>query len=63
KLGSFSKEIGKRFHQGIREMEKRYQGGWPVNVMADYCWMFKRESSSVESCSRKAKLKEFHTSK
>jgi hypothetical protein len=41
-LGSYSEEQGERFHQDISEMERRYQGLWNVNMMADYCWCLKR---------------------
>ena len=27
-------------------MERRYQGVCGVNMMADYCWMLKRESEN-----------------
>lgn len=48
-LGAVSEEQGERFHQDIREMERRYQGRWNVNMMADYCWMLKRETSQQHS--------------
>ena len=35
--GNFSEEQGERFHQDISDMEKRYQGRWDVNFLADYC--------------------------
>lgn len=41
--GDFSDEQGERFHQDIKEMEKRYQGVWGINMMADYCWTMKRD--------------------
>ena len=28
----------KRFHQGIAEITKRYQGKWSVNTLAGYYW-------------------------
>ncbi|GFY04993.1 uncharacterized protein TNCV_561251 [Trichonephila clavipes] len=34
-LGAVSEEQGERFHQDIKEMERRYQGRWNVNMMAD----------------------------
>ncbi|GFX39838.1 tigger transposable element-derived protein 1 [Trichonephila clavipes] len=34
-LGDVSEEQGERFHQDIKEMERRYQGRWNVNMMAD----------------------------
>lgn len=42
-LGDVSEEQGERFHQDIKEMERRYQGRWNVNMIADYCWMMKRD--------------------
>ena len=36
-LGDFSEEQGERFLQDIKEMERRYQGRWDVNMMADFC--------------------------
>lgn len=40
-LGSVSEEQGERFHQDIKE--RRYQGLWNINMLADYCWGLKRE--------------------
>jgi hypothetical protein len=37
-LSAVSEEQGERFHQDIKEMERRYQGRWNVNMMGDYCW-------------------------
>ncbi|GFX12468.1 uncharacterized protein TNCV_1697431 [Trichonephila clavipes] len=48
-IGAVSEEQGERFHQDIKEMERRYQGRWNVNMMADYCWMLKRENSQKHS--------------
>ena len=42
--GVFSDEHGERFHQDIKNIEQSYQGRWKVAMMADYCWMLKRES-------------------
>lgn len=42
-LGDLSEEQGERFHQDIKVMETRYKGRWGVNMMADYCWMLKRD--------------------
>jgi hypothetical protein len=36
-LGAVSEEQGERFHGDIKEMERRYQGRWNVNMMGDYC--------------------------
>ena len=43
-LGDYSEEQGERFHQDIKEMERRYQGRWNTNMMVDFCWMLKRQS-------------------
>ena len=42
-LGDYSEEQGERFHQDIKVMEQRYQGRWDENIMADYCWILKRD--------------------
>lgn len=42
-LGDVSEEQGERFHQDIKEMEKRYQGRWSVSMIADYCWSLQRD--------------------
>lgn len=34
-----SEEQGDRFHQYVNEMERRYQGRWNFNIIADYCCM------------------------
>ncbi|GFX88832.1 uncharacterized protein TNCV_2575391 [Trichonephila clavipes] len=47
--GAVREEQGERFHQDIKEMERRYQGRWNVNMMANYCWMLKRENSQEHS--------------
>jgi hypothetical protein len=41
-LGAVCEEQGKRFHQDIKEMERRYQGRWNVNMMGD-CWKLHHE--------------------
>ncbi|GBN30600.1 hypothetical protein AVEN_216119-1 [Araneus ventricosus] len=48
-LGKMSDEQGERFHQDIKEIERRYQGRWDVNMMADYCLCLKRDSDLCES--------------
>ena len=55
-LGAMSEEQGERFHQDIKTMEKRYQGRWNVNMMADYCWCLIRDKKTYEH-SRKSKRK------
>jgi len=41
-LGDVSEEQGERFHQDLKEMERRYQGRWTKTMLADYCWNLKR---------------------
>ena len=36
-LGDVSDEQGERFPLDIKVMEERYQGGWGIHIMADYC--------------------------
>lgn len=57
-LGDYSEEQGERFHQDIKEMERRYQGFWDVNMMSDYCWNLKRDTSVKHK--RKALKRTFH---
>ena len=42
-LGDLSEEQGERFHQDMKEMERRYQGRWGKSMLADYLWMLKRD--------------------
>ena len=58
-LGAVSEEQGERFHQDIKEMERRYQGRWNVNMIADYCWMLKREEQR-QIHKRKTTKRSFH---
>ncbi len=46
-LGAVSEEQGERFHQDIKGMERRYQGRWNVNMMADYSCMLHREDPRI----------------
>ncbi|GBL74390.1 hypothetical protein AVEN_235357-1 [Araneus ventricosus] len=43
-LGAFSEEHCERFHQDVRDIEKRYQGRWDANMQSDYCWMLRRDT-------------------
>ena len=47
-LRDYSKEQAVRFHQDMKVMEQRYQGRWDKNMMADYCWMLKRDAPQKE---------------
>ena len=46
-LGDYSEQQGKRFHQDISEMERRYQGRWNVAMLVDYYW----EPETSKPCS------------
>lgn len=46
-LGDVSEEQGERFHQDIKEIEKRYQGRWNTTMMGDYCWSLHREQQNA----------------
>lgn len=43
-LGAYSEEQGERIHQDVRDIERRYRGRWDVTMLADYCWLLKRET-------------------
>jgi hypothetical protein len=47
-LGVISEEQGERFHQDLKDIERRYQGRWGVNMIADYCWSIARDDPSRE---------------
>ncbi|UYV60886.1 PGM3 [Cordylochernes scorpioides] len=47
-LGAVSDEHGERFHQDISSMEKRYQGKWSPAMLADYCWILKRDLTQAK---------------
>jgi len=36
-------EQGQSFQQDTKTMEKRYQGCWNTNMMANYCWCWEKE--------------------
>jgi len=65
-LGDVSEEQGERFHQDIKEMERRYQGKWSTSMLADYCWCLQRDLPNVQhkrlsgSRSFEEKKKRFH---
>lgn len=40
--GDFSEEQEEYFHQDLKVMKTRYQGQWYANMMADFCWIIKR---------------------
>lgn len=47
-MGAISDEHGERFHQDISDMEKRYQGKWSPNMLADYCWTLVRDAPEIK---------------
>ena len=55
-LGDYSEEQGEIFHHDIKVMEQRYQGRCNENMIADYCWMLKRDAPQKESMKRKMPL-------
>jgi hypothetical protein len=60
-LGDVSDEHGERFHQDISVMESRYQGRWSATMLADYCWMLRRDVPDA-SHRRKSTAKKFKPS-
>ena len=57
-LCSMSHEQEERFHQGLKEMETRYQDRWNAVMMADYCSNLKRDLP-VAKYSRSSKKRKF----
>ncbi|GBN15151.1 hypothetical protein AVEN_73620-1 [Araneus ventricosus] len=47
-LGLLSDEHGERFHQDISNIEARYQGKWNPKMLADYCWILKRDITQAK---------------
>ncbi|CAK8690383.1 unnamed protein product [Clavelina lepadiformis] len=43
-MGAYSEEQGERFHQDIKDFERRYQGQYNESMMGDYVWALMRES-------------------
>ncbi|KYQ48592.1 hypothetical protein ALC60_12354 [Trachymyrmex zeteki] len=64
-LGDVSEEQGKKFHQDMKEIERRYQGRWNSAMLGDYCWSLKRDQKNAShkrhcnSCSFDEKRKDF----
>lgn len=54
-LGDYSEEQGERFHQDIRDAERRYQGQWNTNMMADFFWLLLRETSDEKYVKQRTK--------
>jgi hypothetical protein len=47
-LGAVSEEQGERFHQDLKDVERRCQGRWDVNMTADYFWSIARDDALRE---------------
>ena len=45
--GDVNDEHGKRFHQDILVMEKRFIEKWNPGMLADYCWNIKKENDTL----------------
>ena len=52
-MGDFSEEHDENFHQDIKVLEQRYKGKSSINMLGDYIWGLKRESS-LENQKRKS---------
>ena len=46
-LGVANEQQGKRFHKGIKEMERQYQGSRNTAMLIDYAWMLKNRAIHV----------------
>ena len=53
-----SNELVEHFHQGISDIEVRYQGRWDANMLADYSRSIKRDDAGA-SHSRKLMKRRF----
>ena len=49
---SIWKKQGQRFYQDKKDMEKRYQGMWNINMMADCCIILKYDVKTVDITQR-----------
>ena len=52
-LGNVSENLGKRFHQDIQVMEKRYQERWNEAMIGDYRWNLMWKCNTTYSTSEK----------
>jgi hypothetical protein len=50
-LEAVSEEQGESLHYDLKDVERRYQGRWDVNMMTDYCWSIARDDPSREHSS------------
>jgi len=42
-LGAVSDKHGQQFHQDVSTVEKRCQGKCSTSMLADYCWVLRRQ--------------------
>ena len=54
-LGTVSEEQGKRIHKDLKIMEIKYQGRLDCLMMADYCWLLKRDCHQSDEPGRKTR--------
>ncbi|GBN34858.1 hypothetical protein AVEN_254848-1 [Araneus ventricosus] len=54
----YSEKQGERFHQDVRNIERRYQGRWDIDLLADYCWMLRRETEDGKRKRVRRRVKE-----
>ena len=52
-LGAYSEEQGERFLQGVRVIERLYQGRWDVNMLAGYTAQAGSKGWKAKACSEK----------
>jgi hypothetical protein len=46
--GAVSNAHGEHFHQDISAMENSCKGKWIGAMLADYCWMVKRDAPEIQ---------------
>jgi hypothetical protein len=47
-LGAVSEEQGERFRHDLKYVERRHQGRWDIDMMADFCRSIARDDASRE---------------
>jgi hypothetical protein len=53
KCGAVSDEYGEYFHQEISAMEHNYKNTWSAAMLADCCWMVKRDAEYKRKAKRR----------
>jgi hypothetical protein len=46
--GAVPDEHGQHFHQDISAKENRYKVRWSAAMLANYCWMVKRDALGIQ---------------